>query len=238
VATPHIEANIGDIAEVVLMPGDPLRAKFIAENYLTDVKIFNSVRNMFGYTGYYNGKRVSVMGSGMGMPSIGIYAYELYKFFDVKKIIRIGSCGAYVPELKLFDVILVDKSYSESTFAKSLSGYEDKITLASSDLTNHIANVAKENNIPIVRGTILTSDVFYSVIPNNERISQNIKPLAVEMETFALFHIASILNKEAACILTVSDSIITKEETTAMERQQSLVRMIELALKSIEKIKE
>jgi purine-nucleoside phosphorylase len=233
VATPHIEANIGDIAEVVLMPGDPLRAKFIAEHYLTDVKMFNSVRNMFGYTGYYNGKRVSVMGSGMGMPSIGIYTYELYKFYDVKKIIRLGSCVGNIPELKLYDVILVDKSYSESTFAKSLSGYEDKITLASPDLTNHIAEIAKEINMPLYRGTIYTSDAFYNEENQLNSAPKEVNCIGAEMEAFGLFHVASVLNKEAACLLTVVKSFITKESATSIEREQSLVRMIELALKSI-----
>jgi purine-nucleoside phosphorylase len=228
-ATPHIEAAKGDIAEIVLMPGDPLRAKFIADNYLTDVKQFNKVRNMFGYTGYYKGKRVSVMGSGMGMPSIGIYAYELYKFYDVKKIIRIGSCGAYQKELKLYDIILVDKSYSTSTFARELSGYDNNLISSSKRLINEIEKVANELGINVIRGNIVTSDVFYS----DNKIDQNY--LGVEMESFALFHIANILNKEASCILTVSDSLVTKEETSSSEREQSLTKMIELALEVVVK---
>jgi purine-nucleoside phosphorylase len=159
-ATPHIEAEKGDIAEIVLMPGDPLRAKFIADNYLTDVKQFNKVRNMFGYTGYYKGKRVSVMGSGMGIPSIGIYAYELYKFYDVEKIIRLGSCGANDEKLNLYDLILVDKAYSESTFAYNLGGYTDKIVEGDQELIKQIEDTAKLKGIDITKGMIMTSDTF------------------------------------------------------------------------------
>ncbi|MDD4036547.1 MAG: purine-nucleoside phosphorylase [Bacilli bacterium] len=227
-ATPHIETEKREIAEIVLMPGDPLRAKFIADNYLSDVKQFNKVRNMLGYTGYYKGKRVSVMGSGMGMPSIGIYAYELFKFYDVKKIIRVGSCGAYQKDLKLYDIILVDNSYSNSTFARELSEHNSAIISSSKELTNHIEKVASELGIAVTRGDIVSSDVFYT-----DSIKIDNKYLGVEMESFALFHIANILNKEAACILTVSDSLVTKEETSSKEREQSLTKMIELALETI-----
>ena len=232
-ATPHIKAEKGSIAETVLMPGDPLRAKFIAETYLSDVEMFNQVRNMFGYTGYYNGKKVSVMGSGMGMPSIGIYSYELYKQFDVNKIIRIGSCGAFVPELKLFDIILVDNAYSDSSYAYVQSGNEDKLISPSIDLTNHIEDIATKEGIKIIRGNIYSTDVFYNEKMNLEELVNDYKCLGTEMESFALFQNAKLLNKEAACILTVSDSFITKEVTTSEQREKSFINMVELALKTL-----
>jgi len=231
--TPHIEAKENSIAEVVLMPGDPLRAKFIAEEYLDNAELINSVRNMYGYTGYYKGKRVTVMGSGMGIPSIGIYAYELYKFYNVKSIIRIGSCGSYVPELKIFDIILVEKSYSESSFAYALSGYEGNIIESSKELNNKIEETAEQLGIKLNKDIILTSDAFYSEMIPLTRVPSGINPVAVEMESFGLFHIANVLNKEASCLLTVSDSFVTKEETTSEERQTKLTKMIELALESI-----
>jgi purine-nucleoside phosphorylase len=232
-ATPHIEAEIGDIADIVLMPGDPLRAKFIAETYLTDVIMFNQVRNMFGYTGYYNGKKVSVMGSGMGMPSIGIYSYELYNFYDVSKIIRIGSCGSLIPEIKLFDLILADAAYSDSSYARVQDGEEKSILTASSSLTNHIEEIANIEGIKLVRGNIYSTDVFYKNNLDINMLTNDHKCIVTEMETFALFHNANVLHKEAACILTVSDSLVTREETTADQREKSFTKMVELALKSL-----
>jgi purine-nucleoside phosphorylase len=232
-ATPHIEALKGDIAESVLMPGDPLRAKFIAETYLTDVKMFNDVRNMFGYTGYYNGKRVSVMGSGMGMPSMGIYSYELFKFYDVDKIIRIGSCGAINADLKLFDVILVESSYSDSSYAYVQNGNTDKVIFSSVPLNNHIEEIAKKEGIKIVKGNIYSTDVFYKKQVDYKNIIDNYKCLGVEMESFALFHNAKVLGRDAACILTVSDSLVTNEVTSSEEREKSFTAMIELALKTL-----
>ncbi|MDD4298282.1 MAG: purine-nucleoside phosphorylase [Bacilli bacterium] len=232
-ATPHIGALKGDIAKIVLMPGDPLRAKFIAETYLTDVVMFNQVRNMFGYTGYYNNKKVSVMGSGMGMPSIGIYSYELYNDYDVEKIIRIGSCGALIKELKLFDVILVDAAYSDSSYAYVQSGNENKVIVSSSFLTNHIEAVAKQEGIEIVKGNVYSTDVFYNQNTDIEKLVNDYKCIGTEMEAFALFHNAKIFDKEAACILTVSDSLITKDAITSEQREKSFVKMVELALKSL-----
>lgn len=232
-ATPHIGALKGDIAKIVLMPGDPLRAKFIAETYLTDVVMFNQVRNMFGYTGYYNNKKVSVMGSGMGMPSIGIYSYELYNDYDVEKIIRIGSCGALIKELKLFDVILVDAAYSDSSYAYVQSGNENKVIVSSSSLTNHIEAVAKQEGIEIVKGNVYSTDVFYNQNTDIEKLVNDYKCIGTEMEAFALFHNAKIFDKEAACILTVSDSLITKDAITSEQREKSFVKMVELALKSL-----
>lgn len=231
--TPHINALEGEIAKVVIMPGDPLRAKYIAENYLKDYKLVNTVRNIYAYTGYYNDKLVTVMASGMGMPSIGIYSYELYKFYNVEKIIRIGTCGVYTDKVKLFDVILVNNAYSDSSFAKVQNGYNDNIISASKELNNKIKETGKNNNIDLVKGTIYSSDVFYKENDNYEVLRDKYNCLGVEMESFALFSNAKVLNKEAACLLTVTDHFITKEKASSTDREKSLNKMIELALKSI-----
>ncbi len=232
IPTPHIEAKKDDIAKLVLMPGDPLRAKTIADTYLENVTQFNTVRNMFGYTGTYKGKRVSVMGSGMGMPSIGIYSFELFTFYGVEKIVRIGSCGAYSKDLKLYDVLLADCAYSESSYAKTQSGtYEDTYTYPSAALNQQIEANAETLNIPITKGTIHSSDVFYREnFDDYKTIYQNHQAIAVEMEAFALFHNAAVTNKQAACLLTVSDSLVTKEATTSEERQNAFTKMMEIAL--------
>jgi purine-nucleoside phosphorylase len=234
-ATPHIEAKEGEIADIVLMPGDPLRAKFIAEHYLENAVMFNSVRNMLGYTGYYHGKRVSVMGSGMGMPSMGIYSYELFKFYNVDSIIRIGSCGSFTNDLKIYDIFLADKAYSDSIYSFSQNGDTTKIISSSNDLSNKIEETAKNKGIKIVRGNVYSTDVFdpYKENPNYDVPINEYKCIAAEMETFALFHNAKILNKKAACLLTVSDSILKKEGISAEEREKSFTEMIELALNSI-----
>ncbi len=231
-ATPHIEASKEQIAPVVLMPGDPLRAKFIADTFLDNVERFNTVRNMFGYTGTYQGKRISVMGSGMGMPSIGIYSYELYKFYDVKTIIRIGSAGAYTDQLDLYDVVLADKAYSESSYANVQDGeYAEPYTYPSETLNNRIEDAAKTLDIPLRKGTIHSSDVFYRENHDDfKRIRDTYGALAVEMESFALFHNARVLGKEAACLLTISDSLVTNEATTSEERQNAFTKMMEIAL--------
>lgn len=231
--TPHIEAKKEDIASIVIMPGDPLRAKYIAENYLTDYMLVNDVRNMLAYTGYYKGKRVTVMASGMGNPSMGIYSYELFKFYDVDTIIRVGSCGAYTKNLNLYDLILVEESFSISSYAFDQSGYEEKIIASSKLINEKIIKKASELNIDLNVGRIHCSDVFYKDNNPFKEMYEKQKCLAVEMETFALFHNAKTLNKEAACILTVSDNLETKEETTSAERQTSFTKMIELALESI-----
>lgn len=231
--TPHIEAKKEDIAQTVIMPGDPLRAKFIAETYLTDYQLVNSVRNIYAYTGFYKGKRITVMASGMGMPSIGIYSYELYKFYEVEKIIRIGSAGAYTKDLNLYDLILVKECYSESSYAKTQNGDENHIMHASDTINEKVKETAERRNIPIILGNVHSSDVFYKENNNFEELFQKYGCLAVEMESFALFHNAHILKKEAACLLTISDNLVTKEETTSEERQNSFTTMIELALESI-----
>ena len=232
-STPHNSANPGDIAKLVLMPGDPLRAKMVAETYLEDVKLFNEVRGMYGYTGTYKGNRVSVMGSGMGMPSIGIYSYELFNFYDVEAIVRIGSTGAMTTDLNLYDVILVDGAYSESSYALNQGGVEDKVLYPTPELNEMLADSAKELGYELAHGIIDSSDVFYydeSVMAQNVGKALEYKCVAAEMESFALFHNARMAGKKAACLLTVSDSIVTHAETTPEERQNSFTRMMEVAL--------
>ena len=231
--TPHNEAKINEIAKTVIMPGDPLRAKYIAETYLEDYKLVNTGRNVYAYTGKYEGKDVTVMASGMGMPSIGIYSYELFKFYDVDKIIRVGSAGSYTKDLNLYDVVLVNGCYSESSYAKTQNGCEDNMMYANETLNFYIKQAADENNIPITVANIHSSDVFYKEDNNFKELYEKYGCMCVEMESFALFHNANTLNKKAACILTISDSLVTKEETTSEERQKSFNKMIELALKSL-----
>lgn len=235
-STPHIELNDkSKIAKTVLMPGDPLRAEYIAKTYLEDVVQINRVRNMFGFTGYYKGKKVTVMGSGMGMPSIGIYSYELFNFYDVENIIRVGSCGSYSKNVNVYDVIIVDKAYSESTYALTAFGYPENILEADRDLVNKLNESANKLNIPVFNSIIHSSDVFYRAHGDVFKdVRDKYGCVAVEMESFALFANAKHLNKKAACILTVSDSLVTHEATTAEERQTSFNKMMEIALESIE----
>ncbi len=231
-STPHNSAVEGQIAKTVLMPGDPLRAKYIAETFLENVTMFNSVRNMYGYTGTYQGKTISVMGSGMGMPSIGIYSYELYKFYGVENIIRIGSAGAYTDTLNLYDVVLADAAWSESSFALTQNGYSEDKTYPSEVLNNRLIEAAKMLEIPMKVATLHSSDVFYreeSAVSFQEIYAKH-DCVAVEMESFALFHNAKVLGKNAACLVTISDSLVTHEVTTAEERQLSFTKMMEIAL--------
>ena len=230
--TPHNEAQIGDIAKTVLMPGDPLRAKYIADNYLTDVSCFNTVRNMSGFTGIYNGCRVSVMGSGMGMPSMGIYSYELYKYYDVKNIIRIGTAGSYTPDLNIYDVVLTNTCYSDSSFAKVQNNDEENMINASNSLNLYIMQIAERLNIHLTIGNIYSTDVFYKENDNYKDIVEKYGCVACEMESFALFHNAKILNKRAACLLTISNSFVTGEETSSEEREKKLTDMIKIALET------
>ena len=237
-ATPHIEVTVdGLISKTVLMPGDPLRAKYIAEKFLTDVVCFNQVRGMYGFTGLYNGQKVSVMGSGMGMPSIGIYSYELFSNYGVENIIRIGSCGAYTADLKLYDVILAKDAYSESSFALAQSGETRDTLPANAKINEVIEETAKDLNIPLHIGTIHSSDVFYRQNGSvHEEMYNEHGCLAVEMESFALFHNANVLGKKAACLLTVSDSLVTHEETTSEERQIAFEQMMKVALSTAIKL--
>lgn len=232
--TPHINAPEGSIANIVLMPGDPLRAKYIADTFLTDVEQFNEVRNMFGFTGNYKGRRISVMGSGMGMASIGIYSYELYKFFGVEKIIRIGSCGAYSPKLDLYDTVLVESAYSESSYALVQSGNPSHVLESSKELNQELTKVAKDLGIHMFAGRIHSSDVFYRENPDFQALYEEHQCIGVEMESFALFNNAKVLHKQAACLLTVSDSLVTHQVTTAEERQSAFTNMMKIALELAE----
>ncbi len=235
-STPHNEANLGDIAKTVIMPGDPLRAKYIAENFLTDYKLVNYVRGMSAYTGKYRGKEITVMASGMGMPSMGIYCYELYKFYDVENIIRIGSCGSYKPDLKLFDIILSENVFSESSFALTLNNDDCHIVSSNKSLNNIILDTAKESNINLCVGNTLCSDCFdvYMTDVNKflDRVPHGFNPVSAEMEAFALFYVAKMLNKKAACLMSVVDSKYITEVATSEERQTGLNNMIKLALES------
>ena len=230
-STPHNSAEKGQFAKTVLMPGDPLRAKFIAETFLENPVLVNNVRGIQGYTGTWKGKPVSVMASGMGMPSIGIYSYELFKEYDVENIIRIGSAGAYVPDLKMFDVVLASAAYSESSYAKVQSGYEDCFGYPSKALNEKLLKAAKELEIPVKEGVIHSSDVFYRENHDGGEDPVNDKHcICVEMESFALFNNARVLGKNASCLLTISDSLVSHEATTAEERQTSFTRMMKIAL--------
>lgn len=230
--TPHISAKENEIAKTVIMPGDPLRAKMIAEKYLENYKLVSDVRNIYAYTGKYKGKEVTVMASGMGMPSIGIYSYELFKFYNVENIIRVGSCGSYTKDLNLYDIVLVNDCYSETSYAKTQNGCEDNVMHSSNILNAYIRNSAMELDIPITIANVHSSDVFYKENDNFKEIAKN-GYLAVEMESFALFHNANVLNKQASCLLTVSDNFITKESISIEERMNSFLKMIEIALNSI-----
>lgn len=234
-ATAHIESNLEDIAPVVLMPGDPLRAKYIAENFLEDYKLVNSVRNMYGYTGFYKGVKITVFASGMGIPSIGIYAYELFKFYNVQKIIRIGTCGSNSPDIKILDIVLANSAYSLNSFPMLFDGDTDKEYMASTILNNSIIETANAKSLDIHAGKIITSDVFDVYVDFDKYISNYPKEnfLATEMESFCLFYLAKKLNREAACLLTVVDSHFDTRVVSSLERQTSLNTMITLALDSV-----
>ena len=237
--TPHNEAKYGEIAKNVLMPGDPLRAKYIAENFLEDYKLINKLRNMYGYTGKYKGVEITVFASGMGMPSMGIYAYELYKFYDVENIIRIGTCGALSPDLELLDTILVNDSYTKGNFAIALKHVDEHLIESDMGLNKLIMDSAIENNIKLVRGNVICNEIFDYYDDKFEEfvnlLPKNLKIIATEMESFALFYTAKSLNKKASCLLSVVDSRFKQEEISAEDRQNSLNDMIKIALDAIVK---
>lgn len=236
-ATAHNSANNNDIAKTVIMSGDPIRIKKIAEKYLENPRLVNDIRNIYAYTGTYKGKELTVMAHGMGMPSAGIYFYELYKFYGVEKIIRLGSCGAYVDNIDLLDIILVDNSYTESNYSYTLNNEHVSISKGSEKLNNKIEKISKENNIKIIKGNVCSSDCFdwYMTDLNKflDRLPKDLNIIAAEMESFALFYISNLFNKESACLLTVVDSHYKKQELSAEERQNSLDKMTVLALESI-----
>ena len=224
--TPHNEAKKEDIANIVIMPGDPLRAKYIAENFLENYTLVNSVRGMYAYTGYYKQKRLTVMAHGMGMPSVGIYSYELFKFYDVDTIIRIGSCGGYSKDLNLFDIIL----------SENLNNDNCHLVSASNELNDIICSTANDINVKIHKGNTVCTDCFdlYMTDVNKflERIPKDFNPLGAEMEAFALFYNAKLLHKKAACLMSVVDSKFIDKIATTDERQTGLNNMIRLGLES------
>ena len=232
VPTAHNQAKLGDFADTVLMPGDPKRAKFIAENFLTDFVLVNDVRGVQGYTGYYNGKRVSVMAHGMGMPSAAIYAYELFNFYGVKNIIRIGTCGAMVEELNIGDVVVSSASITNSNIAKNM-GLDEIYEITPSDILFKKANVVAKNfGKNVSNGKLFTSDVFYGKNNNLEYVKQGV--VAVEMESFIILLLAKQAQKNAIAIATVSDNVITKQASSAFDRQQNFMDMVKIALEVAE----
>ncbi|MGM7690292.1 purine-nucleoside phosphorylase [Staphylococcus felis] len=232
--TPHIQPNGTKIAKTVLMPGDPLRAKFIADNFLENVEQFNEVRNMFGYTGTYKGKEVSVMGSGMGIPSIGIYSYELYNFFDVDTIIRIGSCGAMQEDVNLYDIIIAQGASTNSNYMDQFQIPGHFAPLADFDLVVKAKAKSDEIGARTHVGNILSSDTFYNANPDFNQKWIDMGILGVEMESAGLYLNATKAGKKALGIFTVSDHLLRDEATTAEERQNSFTQMMEVALEIAE----
>lgn len=230
--TPHNEAKPGDFARTVLMPGDPLRAKFIAENYLTNPVCVNQVRGMLGYTGEYKGQKISVMGSGMGMPSMGIYSYELFAFYGVENIIRIGTAGAGSQDIKIMDVILADKAYSESSYALEQHGFTGNCLPASQELNDIIIRTAADTDLHIVVGAVRSGSVFYKEDMPRETPAYMSEVKGLEMEAYALFCNAKALGKRATCMVTVTDNQWTKEALSPEARATHLGNMFKLALES------
>ena len=234
--TPHNEAKLEDIAKIVIMPGDPLRAKYIAEHFLENSRLVNSVRNMFAYTGIYKRKEITIMASGMGMPSMGIYCYELYQFYKVETIIRIGTCGTFVPEVKMLDTILATSSYTEGNFALAMQNENCHYIESDSFVNDTLRKTATEKQISLVEGTMLCNEYFDPYMSDLQvlldRLPKDKTILGSEMEAFALFYTAKVLQKKAACLLSVVDSKFENKALTANERQTSLDTMITLALEA------
>ena len=240
-STPHNRANIGDIANIVIMPGDPLRAKYIVENFFDSYELVNDVRGIYAYTGNYKGKRLSVMASGMGMPSMGIYSYELFHFYNVDYIIRIGTCGSLIPDLKLLDMILVKETYTESNYALSLDNKNIHTADADKNLNSLIKEIAKKNNVKYFEGNTLCNECFDPYIPDIDamfaRMPKELNLCGCEMEAFSLFYNAQRAGKHAACLLNVVDSLTDSSYLSVEERQNGLNTMIKLALDTALNIK-
>jgi purine-nucleoside phosphorylase len=240
-ATPHIESNNGDIAKIVLMPGDPKRAKLIADNYLDNVKLVNEVRGMTAYTGTYKGKLITVFPSGMGMPSMGIYSYELFNKYDVDYIIRIGTCGAYSSDINILDTILVDKAYTEGNFALTMNNDNCHYIRGSYEVNDLILETAKEINLNILKCNDNCTECFDYYITDLskmfERLPKEYNLQVAEMEAFSLFYTAKVLKKKAATLLTVVDSHAKHQEVDAETREKNVNDMIVLALETVLKIK-
>ncbi|CDE46424.1 purine nucleoside phosphorylase DeoD-type [Clostridium sp. CAG:411] len=231
-STPHNKANVGDIAKTVLMPGDPLRAKYIAEEFLDNVVCFNTVRNMFGYTGTYKGKPLSVMGHGMGMPSMGIYSYELYDQYEVENIIRIGSAGGLSDEVDLMDIVIAMGASTNSNYASQYKLPGILAPIADFGLLRTAVEVAEKKQCKVQVGNILSSDTFYTDDPKDNDLWKRMHVLAVEMESAALYYNAARLGKKALCILTISDHLYSGKELSAEERQTGFRQMMEIALET------
>lgn len=235
--TPHIESKKESVSPLVIMPGDPKRCEYIAKKYLNDYELINEVRGELAFTGYYKGVRVTVFSSGMGIPSMGIYSHELFDDYDCKAIIRVGSAGSYVEDLSLKDLFLVESAYTQSNYAKSYSNTSEKTVYSSVNLNNIIKETAKELNIDIKTGRCYSTESFYTENFDYNTLVKEQEVECVEMESFSLFLNANILNKQASCILTISDSFITKEIMSSAERETTFDNMIVLALESIIKVK-
>lgn len=229
-STPHNAAEKGAIAKTVLMPGDPLRAKFIADTYMENVTCFNTVRNMFGFTGTYKGKEISVMGSGMGMPSMGIYSYELFSMYDVENIIRIGTAGGISDSVKLRDVVIGMGASTNSNYASQYKLPGTFAPLADFSLVRKAVEVAERENINVVVGNVLSSDTFYTDSSADNDLWKKMNILAVEMESAALYMNAARLGKKAVAIFTISDHLYTGEALSAKDRQESFHEMMKIAL--------
>ena len=229
-STPHNEAGKGEIAGTVLMPGDPLRAKYIADHYLEGARCFNTVRNMLGYTGTYQGRKISVMGGGMGMPSIGIYSYELYHFYDVEAIIRIGSAGALQDDLNARDVVIGMGACTNSDYASQYRLPGIFAPIADYGLLKRAVEAAERKEIPVKVGNILSSDIFYNDDDSVNEKWRRMGVLAVEMEAAALYMNAARAGRKALCILTISDHLFKEQNLSARDRETSFTQMMEIAL--------
>ena len=230
IPTPHITAKMEDFAETVIMPGDPKRSAYIAKNFLENAVLVNDVRGVQGWTGFYKGKRVSVMAHGMGMPSMAIYAYELFNLYNVKNIIRVGSCGGISPDIRLRDIVLANPAVTDSNIAKDVEGSDPHYSYPSSFLAKKVKDIAKNMGVEVKEGMVLTSDMFYYEALESERWEKK-GAIACEMECYILYTLAKQANKNAVCLLTVSDHKLSKvEELTAEERQNSFNEMLTLAL--------
>lgn len=231
-ATPHIESKLEDISKYIIMPGDPKRAKYIAENYLEDYKLVNSVRGITAYTGYYKGKKVTVFPSGMGIPSMGIYSYELMNIYNAEVLIRIGTMGAYTTDLKPYDIVLADSVYSVSNYGLELCGKKDEVIEASKELIQEANKNIHKLDFPVKTARVHTTDAFYGNVDYTKLYNEK-KTVGVEMETYALYLNAKQYNKKAMSILTVTDHFITKEVLTSDERERNVDAMVFLALETI-----
>lgn len=227
----HIESSLEDVSDIVLMPGDPKRCEYIAKKFLANAKLINNVRGMTAYTGYYKSKKITIFPSGMGIPSMGIYSYELFKDYDVKYIIRIGTMGSYT-DLKLKDIVLVDNSVTNSNYGKVLCNYPNMEIAANTNFNNLINDIATKMGININRGNIYSSDVFYEQNNDYQEKVRKYNVLGVEMESFALFVNAKLLGKNAATMLMVSDGFNYSDKLSSMEREQGLDNLIILALET------